>query len=134
MKKLTIVYFYIFTDGDFEFKLDFLNNHTSRYFDQDFYEFTKIGDYYEYSARRVFEDSESAVEFVNKIKDNCADPIGENYYIDEVIPEFFNDILQTYLKYGWGSDFYDGNVELSLSIEDVETDVKKIKCIEYLEE
>lgn len=133
MKKLTIVYFYIFTDGDFAFNSDFLNNYTSRYFDQDFYEFTKI-EGYTYSARRVFEDSESAVEFVNKIKDNCTDPIGENYYIDEVIPEFFNDILQTYLKYDCGSDSYDGNVELSLSIEDVETDVKKIKCIEYLEE
>ena len=133
MKKLTVVEFSIYTDGDFWFKSDFLANYTSRYFDQNFYEFTKIGDY-TYSARRVFEDSESAVEFVNRIKDNCKTHKDKNYYIEEVIPEFFNDILQTYWKHGYGSDFRDGNVELELSIEDVETDVKKIKRIEYLEE
>lgn len=70
MKKLTVVEFSIYTDGDFYFNRKFLQNHVSRYFDQEFYEYTKIDDY-SYSARRVFDRWEEAVEFLNTIKDNC---------------------------------------------------------------
>jgi hypothetical protein len=131
-RKLTVVEFEIYTDGDFHFNKDFLLNHTSRYFDQEFYEYTKTGDY-EYSARRVFDRSEDAVDFVNKIKDSCSCSVDWRKYIIEHIDEIVNDVLQDYWAYNSGYRDYDGNQTIILSICDVETDVKKIKHIEYEE-
>ena len=133
MKKLTVVEFSIYTDGDFYFNSKFLQNHVSRYFDQEFYEYTKIGDY-SYSARRVFDLWEDAVKFLNTIKDNCGRQGEKNYVVDEVIIPLLDDVLRDYFEHGHGYDCRDGNQTIEISIIDVETDVKKIKRIEYLEE
>lgn len=130
MRTVTVVEFEIYTDGDFYFNKSFLLNYTSRYFDQEFYEYTKIDDY-SYSARRVFDRSEEAVEFLNTIKDNCGRQGEKNYIVDEVVIPLIDDVLQDYWKHGRGYDWCDGNQTIEISITDVETDVKKIKSIQY---
>lgn len=108
-------------------------NYTSKYFDPRFYEYTKIDDYF-YSARRVFDRSEDAVKFLNILKDSCGRHGEENWVVDEVVIPLIDDVLQDYWKHGHGSDFRDGNQEIEFSIFDIETDVKKIKHIEYEED
>lgn len=132
-RKLTVVEFEIYTDGDFHFDKDFLLNYTSKYFDPEFYEYTKLGEY-SYSARRVFDRSEDAIEFVNSIKANCGRHGESNIILDDYIFPFIEMVIQDYWKYGHANDFLDGNQEFDLSIIDVETDVKKIKHIEYEED
>lgn len=127
---VTVVEFSIYTDGDFYFNSKFLQNHVSRYFDQEFYEYTKIDDY-SYSARRVFNLSEDAVKFLNTIKDNCGRHGEKNYVVDEAVIPLIDDVLQDYWEHGHGYDYYDGNQTIEISITDVETDIKKIKSIQY---
>lgn len=132
-RRLTVVEFEIYTDGDFHFDKDFLLNYTSRYFDQDFYEYTKIDDY-SYSARRVFDITQDAIEFVNKIKDGCTTSIENHLYIvNDYIPGMVNDAIQNYCAHDYGYAYYDGNFTFEISICDVETEVQKIKHIEYEE-
>ena len=132
-RKLTVVEFKIYTDGDFYFDKSFLLNYTSRYFDPEFYEYTKFDDYLS-SARRVFDRSEDAVEFLNTVKDNCGRQGEKNYIVDEVVIPLVNEVLQDYWKHGHGYDWCDGNQTIEISITDVETDVRKIKHIEYEKE
>ena len=132
-RKLTVVEFEIYTDGDFYFNGSFLLNHTSRYFDPEFYEYTKV-ECYSYSARRVFDSAEDAIEFVNSIKVNCGRPEESNYILDDFIFPFIENVIQDYWKHGHVFDFYNSNEEFDLSICDIETDVKKIKHIEYEED
>lgn len=132
-RKLTIVEFEIYTDGDFYVDKSFLLNYTSKYFDPRFYEYTKIDDYF-YSARRVFDQSDDAVKFLGTLKDSCGRQGEENWVVDEVVRPLIDDVLQDYWKYGYGYDFRDGNQTIELSIIDVNTDVKKIKHIEYEED
>jgi hypothetical protein len=132
-RELTVVEFEIYTDGDFYFNDSFLLNYTSKYFDPRFYEYTKISDY-SYSARRVFDSTEDAIDFVRNIKAHCGRPDESNYILDDYIFPLIENVIQDYWKYGSGSDFYDSNQEFELFIFDVETDVKKIKHIEYEED
>lgn len=132
-RRLTVVEFEMYTDGDFYFDNSFLLNYTSKYFDPGFYEYTKIDDYF-YSARRVFDRSEDAVKFLNTLKDSCGRQGEENWVVDEMVIPLIDDVLQDYWKHGHGWDFRDGNQTIEISIMDIETDVKKIKHIEYMED
>ena len=128
-KALWVVTGDLYTDGDWYFNRKMFENHTSKYFENYLYEFTR-GDSDDYSLtfRRVFDDMDDAVAFVQKLRDSIG---GSRPYAYEGIVETINDVIQDVWSHSHGYGYYDGNSTITLDVDWVETNAKKIKTIIY---
>lgn len=161
MKKLNdrntfVVDFDIYTDGDIGFNSDLLKNHTSRYFDSKFFEYTEINkDDYSYKFRRVFAVNEfnDAVTFLTALKNSL---YGDGITIETIrrlIQEAITGLKRVILGEStkaifpdwpypdettvWRLDFnyqLDGNVELDFRGYFTGERPRKIKKIIYKDE
>ena len=152
---MLVINFKTYTDGDWGIDSEFLKNHTSRYFEQDLYEYTILDDYV-YKFRRVFNNDElnEALDFMHKLKDGLH---GQEYYVDK-ITEYISTVIEgielaiTYRNKGSeNTDIFntedwltgkpmqasyfsfdmDGNTELTFSGYFDKDRINKIKHIEY---
>lgn len=129
MKKLSIVEFKVYTDGDIGIDDSFFRNYISHYFDNELYEYTyHEKDSYSYSLRRVFDTKEAAISFVNTLFESMW---GDTFFLEETAPRIKNDIIADFYVNDFGSDFTDGNIEMKLTMKVIKTTAKKIKRIIY---
>lgn len=129
MKKLSVVEFKAYTDGDVGIDNIFFKGYVSSYFENDLYEYSNHeDDSYSYALRRVFDTKEDAIRFVNTLFESMW---GREYYINEVFPRFKDEITSDFYVNDFGSDFIDGNVEMSLTMSVVKTSARKIKEVIY---
>ena len=156
-----VIEFDAYTDGDWGFErkiTEKLSKHISRYFEQDYYEYTEVDveDYYRYKFRRTFNNNEldDALEFMTALKEALG---GREYYEKRVKGNFdviINGIKEAILRKSannpddkvfyttsWitGEDEYtglcqfdfDGNSDGEIVAYYNNKYVKKIKHIEY---
>ena len=129
-RKLIIIKANLYTDGDWGTDHKLFDGYVSRYFDADFYEYTMIEDY-RIDFRRVFEDKESAIQFITRFMDSLH---GREYELNR-IKSICEHIIIT-LKYNQDSysDYMDGNSDGTLSVTSVYSEVMPIKEIIYQED
>ena len=129
MNKLSVVEFKTYTDGHIGIEESFFKNHVSSYFENDLFEYSNHeDDSYSYSLRRVFDTKEGAITFINTLFDSMW---GDSYYINEILPTFKSNIVADFFVNNYGSDFIDGAIEMSLTMNVVKTSARKIKEIVY---
>lgn len=143
---MLVINFKAYTDGDWGINSELLNNHVSRYFDNDFYEYTVLDEHI-YEFRRTYANDEltDAVNFLCSIRDGLH---GRDYevttvkeYLNAVIDAINNSINcnsynvftdldtdKTRNKFNYSMD---GNTELELYGGFCDVNIKKIKHIEY---
>lgn len=139
MKLVVEMSFY--NDGDWGFgDIDWLTEHTSRYFDNDFYEYTNHDeDGYKLSFRRVFDITESVTEVVLFLQSFIANLRGKESNLEcvwEFLERAKGDIMknaQYDVSYTY-RDFLDGNTEADVKIYTTDKVVPKIKEIIYEEQ
>lgn len=129
MRKLFIVEFKVYTDGDMSVDNNFFTNYKSHYFENDLYEYSYCEpDDYTYSLRRVFDTKNEAIMFVNALFDSMR---GDSFFIKETAPRIKNEVITGLNAKGSGNDFTDGNIEMELTMRTFETSARKIKEIIY---
>lgn len=120
----------LYNDGDWGTDNKLFDGYVSKYFDADFYEYTTIEDY-DIKFRRVFEDRESAIQFISMFMDSLH---GREYEVNW-IKSICEHIIIT-LKYN--QDYYSGDIsgnsEGTLTIESLLSEVMPIKEIIYEEQ
>lgn len=137
MKKLVLEMSF-YTDGDWGFgDISWLTEHTSRYFDNDFYEYTnRDEDGYRLSFRRVFDiidDTAEVMQFFNRFTTGLHGRKGDLEYVSEFLDRAKEHITKhalTSKSYGY-YDYLDGNTEADITINMTDKDVLKIKEIIY---
>ena len=87
---MLVINFKAYTDGDWGLNSELLTNHISRYFEQDYYEYTILDDEV-YEFRRTYTDDEltDAVNFLTNLRNSL---YGRDYETD-VIKEYFNTVI-----------------------------------------
>lgn len=143
---MLVITFDAYTDGDWGLNNELLNNHISRYFEQDYYEYT-ILDNEVYKFRRTYTDDEltDAINFLINLRNSLH---GRDYETD-VIREYFNIVIaaiDTAIKCNTHNVFtdadtdkkstqftcsMDSNTELEFYGGFFDNNIKKIKHIEY---
>lgn len=143
---MLIINFNAYTDDDWGLNCELLNNHISRYFEQDYYEYTILEDEV-YKFRRTYADDEltDAVNFLINLRNSLH---GRDYETG-VIREYFNIIIaaiDTAINCNTHNVFTDtdtgeklaqfscsmyGNTELEFYGGFFNNNIKKIKHIEY---
>lgn len=128
-RTLWIVTCNLYTDGDWHFDKEMFKNYTSLYFENELYEYTRgDSDGYCLEFRRVFDDMNDAVAFIQKFKDGIG---GSRPYAYEPILESIDDVIQEVWSHSHGYRSYDGNSTFVLDVYWIETTAKKIKSIIY---
>lgn len=141
-----VINFKAYTDGDWGLNNELLNNHISRYFEQDYYEYT-ILDNEVYKFRRTYADDEltDVINFLINLRNSLH---GRDYETD-VISAYFNIVIaaiDTAIKCNTHNVFtdadtdeksaqfsydMDSNTELEFYGGFFDNNIKKIKHIEY---
>lgn len=143
---MLVINFKAYTDGDWGLNSELLTNHISRYFEQDYYEYTILDDEV-YEFRRTYTDDEltDAVNFLTSLRNSLH---GRDYETD-VINEYFNaviDAINNAINSNTHNVFTDvdtgeklaqfscnmySNTELEFYGGFFDVNIKKIKNIEY---
>ena len=133
MRKVYVCKFSIYNDGDWGLDTEILKKlaaYKSKYYENDLYEQTDIDfdDLYSYKFKRVFDSASDCINFVRRTFSNLH---GRDYEINEMIPEFIDNLINEFNHNKNATDFIDGNTEIEASMYSIETDAKKIKQIIY---
>ena len=143
---MLVINFKAYTDSDWGLNSELLTNHISRYFEQDYYEYTILDDEV-YEFRRTYTDDElnDAVNFLTSLRNSLH---GRDYETD-TIKEYFTiviDAINNAINNNTHNVFVDSdtgekltqfscnmysNTELEFYGGFFDTNVKKIKNIEY---
>ena len=120
----------LYNDGDWGTDHKLFDGYVSKYFDADFYEYTTVEEY-DIKFRRVFEDRESAIQFITLFMDSLH---GREYEVNR-IKSICEHIIITlkYDEYYYSGDI-SGNSEGTLTVESVCSEVMPIKEIIYEED
>lgn len=120
----------IYTDDDWHFDRNMFKGYISNYFENSLYEYTAEDDYI-IKFRRIFDDYDAAVEFVQKFKESIG---GRDKWRYEDIVSCIEDMIQDFWRHKYGECSYDGNSEVWLCIREITTTAKKVKKIIYEDE
>lgn len=120
----------LYTDGDWGTDHNLFHGYVSKYFDADFYEYTTV-EGYDIKFRRVFEDRESAIQFITMFMDSLH---GGDYEVNRVKSICEHIIITLKYNQDYYSDDMDGNSEGTLMVESVYSEVMPIKEIIYEEQ
>lgn len=126
MNTIFIVEFNAYMDKYASFDKALIANYRSRYYENELYEYTYC---YEssYRFRRIFDCKRKAVEFIENFFNSVS--CKDDTFV--TLQDFKNGIIFNFNKSGKSWDFYDGFINMELSMTTVETTAKKIKKIIY---
>ena len=126
----------MYSDGDWGYDESIFENHTSKYFDNNLYEYTKF-EWSTTKARRTFDidktDGYAAIH--NILKSICSSLHGRQSDI-KYVNEFFDRAIERLPNVSVENGYYDSmesNTEIDLTIRIIESDAKEIKEIIYKE-
>lgn len=135
-----------YTDGDWGFgDITWLTDHVSRYFDQNFYEYTLHEEgSYELKLRRIFtfedkNDADVIVDFIEKIRSGLHGNASYLGYVNSFLERAEDDLQENGLKckgeydYLYFDDMY-GNTEAKITLKTTDKYVPEIKEIIYVDE
>lgn len=136
MSKKIVIELSMYSDGDWGYDESIFENHTSRYFDNDLYEYT----YFEWCTtkiKRSFDlgetDGYNAIRSIlNAI---CSSLHGRQSDV-KYVTEFFDRAIERLPNVSVENGYYDSmesNTEIDLTIRIIESDAKEIKEIIYKE-
>ena len=141
-----VINFKAYTDDDWSINRELLNSHVSRYFENDFYEYTVLDDSI-YKFRRTYADNE-LTDAVNLLI-NLRNSLHGREYETDVVRDYFNTVIaaidkainsnthkvftdaDTGEKLAQFSCSLYGNTELEFYGGFFDANIKKIKYIEY---
>lgn len=134
MTKKLVFELSIYTDGDWGFDESVFENYTSKYFDNDSYEYSFINpDDYTTKVKRVYEEHENGFDIIcNFLEHICRTIHGSESYTESVI-EFFKDAIEHLKNHEIFYNDMDGNTEIWLSVNWIDSNSKRIKQIIYEE-
>lgn len=127
----------MYSDGDWGYDRSVFDHYTSKYFENDLYEYTVVDDYTT-KIRRVFEYNHTGLNelcgMLEKIRNStygrCSDE--PNQFIDDALCALYGSKKKidrnTKMNY---SDLYDSNTELEIDVYSIATEARPIKKIIY---
>jgi len=137
LAKKIVVELRMYSDGDWGYDESMFDNYTSKYFENDLYEYTVVDDYTT-KIRRVFDYSHTGLnelcEMLAKIRNStygrCSDE--PNQFIDDALCVLYagKKKIDRNTKVSY-SDYYDSNTELEISVYSIATEARPIKKIIY---
>ncbi len=132
MSKKLILELSMYTDGDWGYDTSIFQNHTSRYFDNDLYEYTYLDDHTT-KIRRVYGENENGFAAMINLLQHICDTIHGRKSDTIIVKAFLMGSIICLDKNETFCDDYDGNTEIDIDVKLVENDSKPIKQIIYEE-
>lgn len=134
MSRKLILEMSVYTDGDWDFNRDLFANYTSKYFENEVYEYTYLEDH-TCKIRRTFEDTENGykeiISILTKFKESlrCRDK-----YTADMLNEFFDAQIEAAKSYPEFHDDIDSNTEISIRVYSIDNDSHRIKTITFTDD
>lgn len=132
MAKKIVFTFHIYTDGKCNNPVADIPQITSRYFEQDLYEYVQADDYTG-SIQRVFDFDDNGIKEFKVLCGQLKDNLTSSRY--ESTSDFFKQIIRSAHDLIESNkeqfDYLDGNVTAEYNMQIIETSARKIKKIIY---
>lgn len=130
MPKKLVFEMSIYTDGDWHYDDSIFVGYTSKYFDNELFEYTLNPDDYTLKVRRTFEDVDKGFNRIVDILTKFKASIGSSRDVDTIREFFAKQIASAENRIPFWDDM-DSNTEITLEVKIVENNSKPIKRIIY---